>query len=118
VDERFVAGLRAGQRATVFGRGLGDREYRGGIILVKSIMGKKTVFSRSATERKDLDVVQVLIELPLGFAAPIGLEVDVKIQGFPFEQTPGVSSFPSMNEQHAESRGSDEYVLQAPLNAA
>jgi HlyD family secretion protein len=79
IDERFVAGLGAGQRASVFGRGLGDREYPGRIVLVKSIMGKKTVFSRSAAERKDLDVIQVMVEMGDGFTAPIGLEVDVEI---------------------------------------
>jgi multidrug resistance efflux pump len=79
VDERFVAGLEVGQPAVAFGRGLGDREYPGRVVLVKPIMGKKTVFSRSATERKDLDVMQVLIDLDPGFRAPTGLQVDVKI---------------------------------------
>ena len=81
VDERFVAGLGVGQKALVFGRGLGDRQYPGRVVLIKSIMGKKTVFSRSATERKDLDVVQVMIEMEPGFRAPIGLEVDVLLGG-------------------------------------
>jgi hypothetical protein len=68
-------------------------------------MGKKTVFSRSATERKDLDVVQVMIVMSEAFTATIGLEVDVKIEGFPFEQTSASTHLPSMNEQHAETRG-------------
>lgn len=42
-------------------------------------MGRKTVFAQTATERKDLDVVQVLIALPEGVAWPIGLEVDVRV---------------------------------------
>jgi multidrug resistance efflux pump len=81
VDERYVAGLRVGQRATVSGRGLGGGEYPGRVVLVKSIMGKKTVFAQSATERKDLDVVQLFVEMVPSFSAPIGLEVDVRIVG-------------------------------------
>ncbi len=67
----------------ISGRGLGNREYVGSIALVKSIMGKKTVFSGSATERKDLDVIQVMIELDKHLRAPIGLEVDVEIDVSP-----------------------------------
>ena len=43
-------------------------------------MGPKTVFSGAASERKDLDIIQVLIDLPQEFHAPIGLQVDVDIQ--------------------------------------
>ena len=43
-------------------------------------MGNKTVFSHEAAERKDLDVLQVLIDLPPDFRAPLGLQVDVDIQ--------------------------------------
>jgi HlyD family secretion protein len=78
-DERFVAGMRIGQRTTVFGRGLGAGEYPGRVVLIKPIMGKKTVFSRSSTERKDLDVLQIIIEMEPNFCAPVGLEVDVKL---------------------------------------
>jgi HlyD family secretion protein len=42
-------------------------------------MGKKTLFARTATERKDLDVVQVIIEMSGEFHPPVGLEVDVSI---------------------------------------
>jgi HlyD family secretion protein len=43
-------------------------------------MGKKTVFAHTATERKDLDVLQVFADLPPDFSAPIGLEVDFEIE--------------------------------------
>ena len=79
VDERFVGELRVGQRTVVFGRGLRDQQYRGRVVLVKAIMGKKTVFSRSAAERKDLDVVQVMVEVEGNLTAPVGLEVRVAI---------------------------------------
>jgi hypothetical protein len=63
----------------VFGKGLRDREYPGRVVLIKPIMGTKTVFSRSSTERKDLDIVQVMLEMQADFSVPVGLEVDVKI---------------------------------------
>ncbi len=80
VDERFVSALRLGQKATIVGRGLGTRTYEGRLVVVKPIMGKKTVFSRTGGERRDLDVIQVLVEMPDGFVAPVGLEVDVAIE--------------------------------------
>jgi HlyD family secretion protein len=43
-------------------------------------MGKKTVFARTATERKDVDVRQVFVQLPEGVDLPIGLETDVVIR--------------------------------------
>jgi HlyD family secretion protein len=42
-------------------------------------MGNKTVFNRAASERKDLEVIQVLIEIEPGFSAPIGLEMEVRV---------------------------------------
>jgi hypothetical protein len=41
-------------------------------------MGTKIVFSHEPSERKDLDVLQVLIALP-ELDAPLGLQVDVDI---------------------------------------
>jgi HlyD family secretion protein len=79
IDERYIANLAVGQKSVCFGRGLGDRRYPGRIVLVKPVMGKKTVFSHSSTERKDLDVIQVLCDMDGSFRAPIGLEVDVVV---------------------------------------
>jgi HlyD family secretion protein len=79
IDERYVREVRDGQRAVVFGRGLGKESFPGKVIAVRDIMGKRTMFSKAATERKDLDVVQVLIEMGKGFRAPVGLQVDVKL---------------------------------------
>jgi multidrug resistance efflux pump len=80
IDERYARQVREGQRAVAFGRGLGGESYQGRVAAVRPIMGKKSVFSGSATERRDLDVVQVIIELTEGFTAPVGLQVDVRIQ--------------------------------------
>jgi HlyD family secretion protein len=80
IDERYVHRLAAGQTAEVYGRGLGNARYRGTVELIKRVMGNKTVFSHEANERKDLDVIQVLIDLPEDFIAPLGLQVDVDIR--------------------------------------
>ena len=80
IDERHVSRLRQNQKAIIFGRGIGDEIVDGQLTLIKGIMGPKTVFSGAASERKDLDIIQVLIDLPQEFHAPIGLQVDVDIQ--------------------------------------
>jgi multidrug resistance efflux pump len=80
IDERHARDLRVGQRAIAFGRGLGKESFAGQVIAVRPIMGKKTAFSRSAAERKDLDVIQVLVEMDARFSAPLGLAVEVKIR--------------------------------------
>lgn len=43
-------------------------------------MGNKTVFTQASSERKDLDVLQVLIDLGPNFRAPAGPQVDVTIE--------------------------------------
>ncbi len=80
IDETQALALRPGAEAVISGPALGGREITGRVTLVKSLMGRKTVFAQSAAERKDLDALQVLIALPAGFTAPIGLEVDVRVR--------------------------------------
>ncbi len=70
----------AGQKSEVHCRGLGRRRYTGTVSLVKHIIGNKTMFSRDATECKDLDVLQVFIEMQPDFSAPLELQVDVDIE--------------------------------------
>ena len=80
IDERYVHLARTGQTAVIHGSGVGSRRFTGTVAVVKRIMGKKTVFSREAEERKDLDVLQVLIDMPADFRAPLGLQVDVDLE--------------------------------------
>lgn len=79
IDENYALVLREGQKAVLFGRGLGEKEIPAHVVLVKKIMGKKTVFTKTATERKDIDVIQAFIEPDVDFKAPVGLEVNIKI---------------------------------------
>ncbi len=80
VDERFVQHPAVGQAAVIYGRNLVAKTYRGYVVQVEPVMGEKTVFTRASSERKDLDVLQVLIDMGPDFRAPVGLQVDVKIQ--------------------------------------
>jgi multidrug resistance efflux pump len=80
IDERYAHRVRDGQSAVVFGPNVGNREYAGRVVMVKPVMGDKTLFSRSSRERKDLQVVQVLIEMDPEFRTPVGLRVDVAIR--------------------------------------
>lgn len=79
VDENYALSLHEGQKAFIFGRGMGDKEIPAHVALVKKIMGKKTVFAKTATERKDIDVIQAFIEPDADMQVPVGLEVNVKI---------------------------------------
>jgi multidrug resistance efflux pump len=79
VDERFVNDLRVGQTAEVYGRNLLGKTYPGRVVEVEQIMGDKTVFTRASSERRDLHVLQVVLEMESEFAAPVGLQVDVRV---------------------------------------
>src|SRR5262249_10186985 len=77
IDERYIRLLKQGQRAVISGRTLNEQKFTGKVTMVKGLMGKRTVFTRSSEERKDLDVLQVFIEMEKNFSAPAGLKVDV-----------------------------------------
>jgi HlyD family secretion protein len=79
VDEHHALRLAAGQTAAIFGRGLHQRRIPATVTMVRPLMGPRTVFTRASTERKDLDVIQVLLALPSGTILPPGMEVDVAI---------------------------------------
>jgi multidrug resistance efflux pump len=78
-DERNVRRLRPGQAAVAYGRNLQDIAYAGKILYLERVMGDKTVFTRASSERKDLDVLQAVVEMGPDFLAPPGLQVDVRI---------------------------------------
>jgi HlyD family secretion protein len=80
IDERHARRIKVGQEALVFGRGLRKEAFPGKVMAVREIMGKKTVFARTAAERKDLDVLGILIAVAADFTAPAGLQVDVQIR--------------------------------------
>lgn len=79
MDETHAMSLKLGLRAEVRPRDAKDRVWTGSVVLVKPVMGPKTVFAKTATERRDLDVLQALVELEVSKPVPVGLEVDVRI---------------------------------------
>ena len=80
IDERYARLLTTGQAAEVYGRNVEGRVYPGRVVEVEQVMGDKTLFSRSASERKDLHVLQVVVEMGDEFNAPVGLQVDVRVK--------------------------------------
>ncbi|HBJ85928.1 MAG TPA: hypothetical protein DDZ88_19080 [Verrucomicrobiales bacterium] len=78
-DETYALRLKEGQAATIITHDESHRSLKGRVVFVKSVMGKKTVFSHSSKERKDLDIREVLIDLDSSQPLPVGLEVDVKV---------------------------------------
>ena len=47
---------------------------------IDPLMGRKRVLSHAATERRDLDVVEILIDLDEPVQLPTGLRVDVAVE--------------------------------------
>jgi HlyD family secretion protein len=88
IDETQALTVHEGTDAIISGPPLDGREFFGRVTLVKPLMGKKTVFAQTATERKDLGARQVFIDLPPNTELPLGLEVDVRIES---GKRPGVS---------------------------
>jgi HlyD family secretion protein len=80
IDERHAYALTPGQPAEVYGRNLVGKTLRGRVVEVERAMGDRTMFTQSATERKDLHAVQVIVELDEPLTAPVGLRVDVRIR--------------------------------------
>lgn len=78
-DETYALRLKEGQEAAIITHDESRRALKGRVVFVKAVMGKKTVFSHSSKERKDLDVREVLIDLDSSQPLPVGLEVDVKV---------------------------------------
>jgi multidrug resistance efflux pump len=78
VDEQFANHVRVGDKAKI--RPRGDETEKNGVVReIKKVMGRKSVFTQSATERMDLQILEVRIEMAEAPPWPIGMEVDVEI---------------------------------------
>ena len=78
VDEQFFSYLGVGNLVNIQTRE-GSGQLKGKIRQIKPVMGRKSVFSRQATERMDLQIMEVRIEFENPPSWPIGLEVDLEI---------------------------------------
>ncbi len=63
VEERFVQKLAAGQAVAISGRNLAGQTYLSRVVCREQMMGDKAVFTWAFLERKDLAVLQVLIDM-------------------------------------------------------
>lgn len=80
VDEQFATQIKIGDQAKVLSRG-DALQKQGSVREIKPVMGRKSVFTQSATERMDLQILELRIELEESISWPIGMEVDVEIGG-------------------------------------
>ena len=78
VDERFSSRVQVGWKAQIR-LPYSAQIYDGEIRLIKPVMGRKSVFSRDATERMDLQVLEVWVEVDGVSEVPMGSEVQVEI---------------------------------------
>jgi len=78
VDERFSDQVKIGWAANIVSHG-SKHSIPGRIRMIKPVMGRKTVFSREATERMDLQVMEVWVETSEALGLPMGAEVKVEI---------------------------------------
>jgi ABC exporter DevB family membrane fusion protein len=83
VDETEVARLREGQAAYVTADAFTGREFRGRVVRIGQILGKKNVRTDEPTERVDTKILETLIELADGHELPLGLRVQAFILGSP-----------------------------------
>jgi HlyD family secretion protein len=76
VDEGDVSKLRVGQQAYVTAEAYGAHPFRGHVIRVGRILGKKNIRTDEPSEHVDTKILEALVELDAGQQLPLGLRVD------------------------------------------
>ncbi len=79
VDELDIARVRTGQRAEVRSDAYADQVFAGTVTYVARRMGGRNLLSDDPAQRRDMKILETLIELDEGAELPIGLRVDVRI---------------------------------------
>lgn len=79
VDERFIRRVRVGMEVMVSGHNLQGTHFHGRVTRVTPCMGSQQLSNGAASERRSLEVAEVLVEMDDDFSAPAGLLVDVEI---------------------------------------
>ena len=80
VDESDVGRVHNGQSAYVTAEAYGNRRFRGTVVRVGQILGRKNVRTDAPSERVDTKILETLIELDAGVRLPAGLRVDTFIE--------------------------------------
>lgn len=85
VDETDVGKVRVGQSAYVTADTYGERRFKGRVVRIGQVLGKKNIRTEEPTERVDTKILETLIELEQGERLPPGLRVDAFINTFATE---------------------------------
>jgi HlyD family secretion protein len=87
VDEADIGKVKLGQTAIATAEALPDREFRGRVVHLEPVMGRKSIRTERAAELQDVNVREVLIELEPGTAElPIDLQMTVRFLPTPEER--------------------------------
>lgn len=81
IDETDVAKVAVGQRAYITADAYREEVFTGRVVHVAPSLGRKTLFSDEPSEKRDTEILEVLIELdPPARPLKIGLRVEVTIE--------------------------------------
>lgn len=79
VDETDVAKIKVGQMAYATADAFGAEKFRGRVVRINQILGRKNFRTERPTEKVDTKILEVLIELEPNQKLPVGLRVDTFI---------------------------------------
>ena len=77
LDERDISQVRVGQPAVVRANAFSGREFEGKVASIAQIVGPSGNTSRGPRKLTDIDVVEVLVDLPDPGPLKVGMQVDV-----------------------------------------
>ncbi|MGC4081515.1 MAG: efflux RND transporter periplasmic adaptor subunit [Vicinamibacterales bacterium] len=82
VEETDIDDVSVGDRAEITATAFGDRVYRGHVVQIGRLMGRKGVLTGASAEKRDRDVLDVVVELDDAVdSVPLGLRVTVLLAG-------------------------------------
>lgn len=81
IDEADVAQISLGQTVWVTADAFENQRFRGTVARIGSQLGRKNFRSGDPAERIDTKVLEALIDLDPGTKLPVGLPVDVRVEG-------------------------------------
>lgn len=79
VDEADVGKIQVGQRAFISAQAYGDKKFRGRVVRISNVLGKKNIRTEEPAERVDTKILETLIELDEQDKLPTGLRVNAFI---------------------------------------
>jgi len=86
VDEQYLGRLRVGQRVTVRAGAFRGRDFAGKIAAISGMVGPSRINARGARKFSDVDVLEVVVDLPNPGPLVVGEQVDVYFSAEPETQ--------------------------------